>query len=54
VRPPDPEVLGWHIKNGLEVNLFVDHSQMVELECPRRGTRGTKRSWGRVCNYPGE
>src|SRR5512143_843201 len=29
----DPEVYGWYIKNyGPEVNLFVDHSQIVQCE----------------------
>jgi acyl-CoA dehydrogenase len=33
-------------------NLFVDHSQIVQLECPRRGIWGTKSLWGRVVTYP--
>jgi phosphosulfolactate synthase (CoM biosynthesis protein A) len=45
----DPEVFGWHVKNyGPEVNLFVDHSQVVQLECLRSGIWGTKSLWGRV------
>jgi phosphosulfolactate synthase (CoM biosynthesis protein A) len=45
----DPEVFGWYVKNyGPEVNLFVDHSQIVQLECLRRGIWGTKSLWGRV------
>ena len=48
----DPEVFGWYIKNyGPEVNLFVDHSQIVQLECLRRGIWGTKSLWGRVVIY---
>lgn len=48
----DPEVFGWYIKNyGPEVNLFVDHSQIVELECLRSGIWGTKSLWGRVLTY---
>jgi phosphosulfolactate synthase (CoM biosynthesis protein A) len=51
----DPEVFGWYIKNyGPEVNLFVDHSQIVQLECLRRGIWGTKSLWGRVVTYRGE
>lgn len=52
----DPEVFGWYIKNyGPEVNLFVDHSQIVQLECLRRGIWGTKSLWGRVLTYqPGD
>ncbi len=50
----DPEVFGWYIKNyGPEVNLFVDHSQIVQLECLRRGIWGTKSLWGRVVTYGG-
>jgi phosphosulfolactate synthase (CoM biosynthesis protein A) len=51
----DPEVFGWYVKNyGPEVNLFVDHSQIVQLECLRRGIWGTKSLWGRVLTYGGE
>jgi phosphosulfolactate synthase (CoM biosynthesis protein A) len=45
----DPDVFAWYIKNyGPEVNLFVDHSQIVQLECLRRGIWGTASLWGRV------
>ncbi|QSR86800.1 phosphosulfolactate synthase [Candidatus Methylacidiphilum infernorum] len=48
----DPEVFSWYIKDyGPEVNLFVDHSQIVQLECLRSGLWGTKSSWGRVLTY---
>ena len=50
----DPEVFAWYIKNyGPEVNLFVDHSQIVQLECLRAGIWGTKDLWGRVVTYKG-
>lgn len=50
----DPEVFGWYIKNyGPEVNMFVDHSQIVHLETLRRGIWGTKDLWGRVLTYKG-
>jgi phosphosulfolactate synthase (CoM biosynthesis protein A) len=50
----DPEVFAWYIKNyGAEVNLFVDHSQIVQLECLRSGLWGTKSLWGRVLTYKG-
>ncbi|MBA2286345.1 MAG: phosphosulfolactate synthase [Ktedonobacteraceae bacterium] len=50
----DPEVFSWYIKNyGPEVNLFVDHSQIVQLECLRSGIWGTKSTWGRVLTYKG-
>lgn len=48
----DPNVFAWYIKNyGPEVNLFVDHSQIVQLETLRRGIWGTKSLWGRVLTY---
>ena len=48
----DPEVFAWYIKTqGPEVNLFVDHSQIVQLECLRSGIWGTKSLWGRVVTY---
>jgi len=51
----DPEVFAWFIKNyGAEVNLFVDHSQIVQLECLRSGIWGTKSLWGRVVTYKPE
>lgn len=50
----DPEVFAWYVKNfGPEVNLFVDHSQIVQLECLRAGIWGTKSLWGRVVTYKG-
>lgn len=50
----DPEVFAWYIKNyGPEVNLFVDHSQIVQLETLRAGIWGTKSLWGRVLTYKG-
>ena len=48
----DPDVFAWYIKNyGADVNLFVDHSQIVQLECLRAGIWGTKSLWGRVVTY---
>jgi phosphosulfolactate synthase (CoM biosynthesis protein A) len=48
----DPEVFEWYIKNyGPEVNLFVDHSQIVQIEALRSGIWGTKSLWGRVITY---
>jgi phosphosulfolactate synthase (CoM biosynthesis protein A) len=50
----DPHVFAWYIKKyGPEVNLFVDHSQVVQLECLRSGIWGTKNLWGRVITYKG-
>ena len=48
----DPDVFAWYIKNyGADVNLFVDHSQIVQLECLRAGIWGTKSLWGRIVTY---
>jgi phosphosulfolactate synthase (CoM biosynthesis protein A) len=50
----DPEVFAWYVKNyGPEVNLFVDHSQIVQLECLRAGIWGTADLWGKVVTYKG-
>lgn len=51
----DPEVFSWHIRNyGAEVNLFVDHSQIVQLECLRSGIWSTAETWGSVLTYKDE
>jgi phosphosulfolactate synthase (CoM biosynthesis protein A) len=48
----DPAVFTWYVQNyGPEVNLFVDHSQIVHLECLRSGIWGTKSLWGRVLTF---
>ncbi len=47
----DPPVFEWYVKNyGNEVNLFADHSQIVQLEALRSGIWGTKSTWGRIQN----
>lgn len=48
----DPAVFQWYIKNyGIDVNLFVDHSQIFQLECLRRGVWGTKSTFGRILTH---
>jgi phosphosulfolactate synthase (CoM biosynthesis protein A) len=48
----DPAVFSWYVKTyGAEVNLFVDHSQVVQLECLRSGIWGTTDTWGRILTY---
>lgn len=48
----DPAVFSWYIKNfGPDVNLFVDHSQVVQLEALRSGVWGTQSTWGRIVTY---
>src|SRR5947208_1103286 len=48
----DPDAFACYIKNyGADVNLFLDPSQIVQLECLRAGIWGTKSLWGRVMTY---
>jgi phosphosulfolactate synthase (CoM biosynthesis protein A) len=48
----DPDVFAWYVKNyGIDVNLFIDHSQIVQLECLRAGIWGTDDTWGRMLTY---
>jgi phosphosulfolactate synthase (CoM biosynthesis protein A) len=50
----DPPVFEWYVKHyGNEVNLFIDHSQIVQLEALRSGIWGTKSTWGRIQNVSG-
>lgn len=47
----DPTVFEWYVKNyGNEVNLFVDHEQVLQLEGLRQNIWGNKSTWGRVIN----
>ena len=47
----DPLVFEWYLKNyGNEVNLFVDHSQILQLEGMRQNIWGNKGTWGRIIN----
>lgn len=47
----DPQVFEWYVKNyGNEVNLFVDHSQILQLEGLRQNIWGNKSTWGRISN----
>ena len=49
---PGPEMFEWYVKIfGPNVNLFVDNSQIVELECMRSGLWGKTSSWGRITSY---
>jgi phosphosulfolactate synthase (CoM biosynthesis protein A) len=48
----DPAVFSWYVRSyGIDVNLFVDHSQIVQLECLRAGIWGTDDTWGRILSY---
>jgi phosphosulfolactate synthase (CoM biosynthesis protein A) len=47
----DPPVFEWYLKNyGNEINLFVDHSQILQLEGLRQNIWGNKSTWGRIIN----
>jgi phosphosulfolactate synthase (CoM biosynthesis protein A) len=51
----DPGVFAWYVKHyGPDVNLFVDHSQIAQLECLRSGIWGPSALWGRVVTYKSE
>ncbi len=48
----DPAVFTWYVKTyGPDVNLFVDHSQIVQLEALRAGLWGTSDVWGRIVTF---
>ncbi|KAF8515040.1 phosphosulfolactate synthase [Hysterangium stoloniferum] len=48
----DPKVFEWYIQNhGVDVNLFVDHSQAIQLACLRAGIWGTNQTFGRIVNF---
>ncbi|OAL65928.1 sulfonate biosynthesis enzyme [Trichophyton rubrum] len=48
----DPKVFSWYIREfGIDVNLFVDNSQIVQLSCLRRGIWGTADTWGKIVSY---
>jgi phosphosulfolactate synthase (CoM biosynthesis protein A) len=50
----EPDVFSRYIKNyGIDVNPFVDHSQIVQLEGLRAGIWGTQDTWGRILSYRG-
>lgn len=50
----DPQVFAWYVRNyGPGVNLFVDHSQIVQLECLRAGIWGPNATWGRIVSFGG-
>jgi phosphosulfolactate synthase (CoM biosynthesis protein A) len=52
----DPKVFNWYIREfGVDVNLFVDHSQIVQLSCLRRGIWGMADTFGKITTFrPGQ
>ncbi|KAI0074738.1 coma-domain-containing protein [Panus rudis PR-1116 ss-1] len=50
----DPPVFTYHIQNtGARANLFIDHSQVVQLACLRRGIWGTGSTFGKIVTFEG-
>ncbi|MQA90484.1 MAG: phosphosulfolactate synthase [Gemmatimonas sp.] len=50
----DPEVFSWYVRTfGPDVNLFVDHSQVLHLDAIRAGIWGPDTLWGRVVGLDG-
>jgi phosphosulfolactate synthase (CoM biosynthesis protein A) len=48
----DPKVFNWYIREfGVDVNLFVDHSQIVQLSCLREGIWGMSDTFGKVVSF---
>ena len=52
----DPPVFKWYLKTfGKDVNLFIDHSQIVEFNAWRLGLWGDGDIWkGKKLSYPGK
>lgn len=48
----DPKVYNWYIREfGVDVNVFVDHSQIVQLSCLRHGIWGMADTFGKIVSY---
>ncbi|TGZ80548.1 putative sulfonate biosynthesis enzyme [Ascodesmis nigricans] len=48
----EPKVFQWYVREfGVDVNLFVDHSQIVQLAALRAGIWGTSDVFGRITSY---
>jgi phosphosulfolactate synthase (CoM biosynthesis protein A) len=48
----DPPVFNWYIREfGIDVNLFIDHSQIVQLTCLRSGIWGMADTFGKIVSY---
>ncbi|KAL2260312.1 hypothetical protein VTK26DRAFT_5720 [Humicola hyalothermophila] len=48
----DPAVFNWYVREfGADVNLFVDHSQIVQLSCLREGIWGMGDTFGKVVSF---
>jgi phosphosulfolactate synthase (CoM biosynthesis protein A) len=52
VRVGGPAVFTCYVKTYRpDVNLFVDHSHIVQLEALRAGPWGTADMWGRIVTF---
>ncbi|KAK4095766.1 coma-domain-containing protein [Parathielavia hyrcaniae] len=50
----DPKMFNWYVREfGADVNVFVDHSQIVQLSCLREGIWGMSDTFGKVVTYRG-
>jgi phosphosulfolactate synthase (CoM biosynthesis protein A) len=48
----EPKVFNWYVREfGVDVNLFVDHSQIVQLSCLRRGIWGMADTFGKITTF---
>lgn len=48
----EPKVFNWYVREfGADVNLFVDHSQIVQLSCLRQGIWGMSDTFGKVVSF---
>ncbi|KAH8927789.1 putative sulfonate biosynthesis enzyme [Atractiella rhizophila] len=48
----DPKVFNWYVREfGVDVNLFVDHSQIVQLSALRAGIWGMADTFGKVVSF---
>ncbi|KAK4033385.1 Phosphosulfolactate synthase [Parachaetomium inaequale] len=48
----EPAVFNWYVREfGADVNLFVDHSQIVQLSCLREGIWGMGDTFGKVVTF---
>lgn len=48
----EPKVFNWYVREfGMDVNLFVDHSQIVQLSGLRAGIWGMADTFGKVVSF---
>ena len=48
----EPKVFNWYVREfGVDINVFVDHSQVVQLACLRSGIWGMADTFGKVVSF---